>query len=479
MPKSTIFYSWQSDLSNATNRSFIEKALENVAKELRDDDTIAVEPVVDRDTFGVPGAPEIANTIFQKIETATVFVCDVSIIGKGTRGRPVPNPNVLMELGYALKALGPNRVLMVMNEAFGAIEELPFDLRARRVIAYRADPDDKDRSQVRKELESKLSNALRYVFTTANAAAADDEFASTLTKAKDAMAAHRPDNGLITGQALQLLFRKLEECAPSPDQTVEPDDLLLARLDKTKSAAVEFARIAEVIAATKATDAALEAYKFFETIVNAYVRGRESSGNYFPKDEFFRFVGHEWFVLLFASLIKRERWDLVDTLLASDIYVANPADGQAGIKTFEYVCNSIDLLDRRNKRLKLNRICVHGDILRERYQDSIFAGVISFQSFAEADFFLFLRSHFGGAEADWKTWRPWTSLALRETPQFLARAERKAYALPVAKALGLLNPELFPIAFEEARQTIRQWFRGSTSLWFLSRYDPTKFGSRP
>ena len=53
-----IFYSWQSDLANPTNRGLIGFALEDAAKSLR---TIEVEPVLDRDTRGVPGSPDIAN----------------------------------------------------------------------------------------------------------------------------------------------------------------------------------------------------------------------------------------------------------------------------------------------------------------------------------------------------------------------------------------------------------------------------------
>jgi hypothetical protein len=100
-----IFYSWQSDLPNATNHGFIEKALEIAAKSIRDDDSIQIEPVVDRDTVGVPGTPDIAETILDKIERAQIFVCDVSIINQDTQFRLTPNPNVLIELGYALKAL--------------------------------------------------------------------------------------------------------------------------------------------------------------------------------------------------------------------------------------------------------------------------------------------------------------------------------------------------------------------------------------
>ena len=68
----TIFYSWQSDLPNRTNRTFVLDALERVADEIRSDDALAVEPVVDRDTAGVPGSPTISDTILQKISRADV-----------------------------------------------------------------------------------------------------------------------------------------------------------------------------------------------------------------------------------------------------------------------------------------------------------------------------------------------------------------------------------------------------------------------
>src|SRR5437016_4475569 len=96
-----VFYSWQSDLPNATNRTFIQKALEKAAASIAADESIEIEPVVDRDTQGVPGAPDIASTIFAKITAADIFVADVSITTRPKTGRPTPNPNVLIELGYA------------------------------------------------------------------------------------------------------------------------------------------------------------------------------------------------------------------------------------------------------------------------------------------------------------------------------------------------------------------------------------------
>jgi hypothetical protein len=94
---------------------------------------------LDRDTEGEPGAPDIADTIFAKIDKCDMFVSDVSIInGDGTR--KTPNPNVLLEVGYAAKRLGWKRITNICNENYGETKELPFDLRKRRVVRYSLKP---------------------------------------------------------------------------------------------------------------------------------------------------------------------------------------------------------------------------------------------------------------------------------------------------------------------------------------------------
>jgi hypothetical protein len=166
IPPGLVFYSWQSDLPNPTNRTFIQQALENAAKSLRNDDSLQVEPVIDRDTIGVPGSPNISETIFRKINQASVFVCDVSLINQNVlshvpNARLTPNPNVLLELGYALKRLGDERVILVLNDAYGELELLPFDLRLRRVIRYHMPIEEQNRAPERKRLERMLVEALR------------------------------------------------------------------------------------------------------------------------------------------------------------------------------------------------------------------------------------------------------------------------------------------------------------------------------
>src|SRR5579885_897526 len=160
-----VFYSWQSDLPNATNRGFIQRALEGAARSIGSDQSIDIEPVIDRDTAGVPGSPDITGTIFDKIDRTDAFVCDVSITNSGASGRLTANPNVLVELGYAMKALGPGRIIMVLNRAFGPPEQLPFDLRLRRVVCYDMPDASNDRATERKKLEGVLAEALRTILS--------------------------------------------------------------------------------------------------------------------------------------------------------------------------------------------------------------------------------------------------------------------------------------------------------------------------
>lgn len=157
-----VFYSWQSDLPNGTNRSFIEEALTAACADLKADGGVHAEAVVDRDTLNLPGSPKISDAIFKKIADSDAIIVDVSTINESRSSscRPSPNPNVLVELGYALKSLGEERIIMVVNTHYGDVDLLPFDLGQYRVTKYRASPGELDRSTERRRLAKVLREAL-------------------------------------------------------------------------------------------------------------------------------------------------------------------------------------------------------------------------------------------------------------------------------------------------------------------------------
>ena len=174
MKKHNVFYAWQSDHPNGICRSFIRRALEKAARQLARDTTVQDAPrdvqiAVDTDTQGVPGSPPVAETILAKIADCDAFVADLTSMPTATGLRASPNPNVLLEYGYALATLGDRRVIAVMNNAFGSPEILPFDIRHRRwPIRYTLAPDaiDADRARALADLVRELRGALTQILQT-------------------------------------------------------------------------------------------------------------------------------------------------------------------------------------------------------------------------------------------------------------------------------------------------------------------------
>ncbi|MBR7782118.1 hypothetical protein [Undibacterium luofuense] len=177
MTKTSIFFSWQSDRNSLTGRNLIERALERAISKISKDINL-FEPdrdggalILDRDTRNVAGSPPIVETIFRKIDSAAVFVPDLTFVGTRSDQRPTPNPNVLIEYGWALKVLGHGRVVGVMNTAYGepSGENMPFDLRHQRnPITYFCPEGASDAVKVaaRDSLAKDFENALRAVFSS-------------------------------------------------------------------------------------------------------------------------------------------------------------------------------------------------------------------------------------------------------------------------------------------------------------------------
>lgn len=138
----TIFYSWQGDLNLKTNKYFIERVLKRsistvnnyLNKNLQYSQNNKIS-ILDQATRGLKGSTEIASSIFTKIKNSQLFIADVSIV-VNSEERKFPNPNVLIELGFAASTLGWENLILIFNTSTGKIEDLPFDIRGRRILDY-------------------------------------------------------------------------------------------------------------------------------------------------------------------------------------------------------------------------------------------------------------------------------------------------------------------------------------------------------
>jgi hypothetical protein len=134
----TVFFAWQLDTPSEQNKAFIWNALIDAIQATNPSAHPELSPRPEADTQGVPGTPNIVETIFNRIRACSVFVADISFVGSTPRGKKRPNPNVLIELGFAARSVGWNRTILVLNSAFGDAKDLPFDiLQHRWPIEYR------------------------------------------------------------------------------------------------------------------------------------------------------------------------------------------------------------------------------------------------------------------------------------------------------------------------------------------------------
>ncbi len=166
----TVFWSWQSDQPARETRSLIKTALQGALANLQAEFEEAERPEIDHDTKDVPGSPDIVAAILAKIDAAAVFVADVTPIAVSDSGKHVANPNVLIELGYAKRALSLSRVIQVWNTALtGATpEDLPFDMRQKRKpigFSLKAGATTDELRRVRAKLQQELESALRSTLT--------------------------------------------------------------------------------------------------------------------------------------------------------------------------------------------------------------------------------------------------------------------------------------------------------------------------
>jgi hypothetical protein len=170
----TVFFSWQTDTPNDVGRNFVRKALEDACAKLVGDGSVDEAHrhlEVDSDTQGVAGQPPIVETILKKIDAAKVFVADMTFVAQRSDGRLSPNPNVLIEYGWAMKGLTYQRIICVMNTAYGkpSYETLPFDLQhVRWPLTYELHEGatQEVRAEQRKALTNKVIGAVRACLTS-------------------------------------------------------------------------------------------------------------------------------------------------------------------------------------------------------------------------------------------------------------------------------------------------------------------------
>ncbi|MFA6430341.1 MAG: hypothetical protein WC229_02335 [Candidatus Paceibacterota bacterium] len=427
--KKTVFYSWQSDLPNGTNRTLIENALKEAAKEIGDDSDTDIEPVIDRDTQGVAGAPNIATAIFEKIDSADLFVADVSIIGSAKK-RAVPNPNVLIELGYALKALRHERIILVFNNAFGKVERLPFDLRMHRTLTYSCTESVTDRSEIKKDLIKDFKSALLVGFSHVASK-------KTATPIIDIIKNNTPSKKIELRTHLTSVLNDLEKFQSPMKRDGGTVEELLASIPKTENISMEFSKLIETIVLMNDMDSAKEVFQWFGKILTKYDPILEAGGQTWNCDgDYYKFMGHELFVNFVTLFLREEKWSELKELLKIPLQVGPTQHHINGRKESwtKLSEHSPWILDEGKTR---GRVSPHGDLLKNRHENGELASVIPFKEFTETDFFLHLYGEGQTQDRYYGPWYPRSDIWLHDTPKFVSEMVDYPTAIKICSVLQI------------------------------------------
>lgn len=160
-----IFYCWQSDTNANHGRYLIEEALDEATRRVNEAPGAVFRISIEKDATNVSGLPDIPETILKRIREADAVVSDLTFIAASAdqeSPKHCSNPNVLFELGYAMHALGPERLICVMNEAHGEAKHQIFDLAHRRYPIRFTSPagDNRSRKKNVADLADRLEEAI-------------------------------------------------------------------------------------------------------------------------------------------------------------------------------------------------------------------------------------------------------------------------------------------------------------------------------
>lgn len=253
----TIFYSWQSDLPGNETRNIIQDGIKDAVRLLRD--TVDIE--ADRDTKGEYGSPDIANTIFTKIDECDIFVADVSAVCKyevtdkdgNVKTKYMPNPNVMLELGYATHVVGCDNVICVLNADYGAPEDMPFDIASRRLTPFSL-KDGSSKGDAKRFIKSVIQETVEHILENGKrvksgfsdlriGAYIDGTICNKVTPYSIASSAkYLASKKQAIDECIKLFEElksiKLSACTPEPEDTLEDSESTSPEIITTKDGSI-------------------------------------------------------------------------------------------------------------------------------------------------------------------------------------------------------------------------------------------------
>jgi hypothetical protein len=286
--------------------------------------------------------------------------------------------------------------------------------------------------------------------------------------------------GPVYRDFLTNLLSDVEATKPDFSKHADYDDAIVNQIVSGLPMSYRFAEASLVAAKAQNADVLRTLYRFFGGMLKLYDVPDGFSGPFHQTDfDGFKFLGYEMLVCLMASILRYDLWALLGELLDEDLFVEK-ANGSR-YESFARVSSFVGSLDEiRNNRLKLQRISVMADMLKDRFTNSELSELISHKEFLEADYFLFMRTvcHEQEVKYLYNVWCPRASVWLDHPPGYVVRAESTRFLERMLPATGFSKQEEFISNLKAKHGAFEQYFRSSWKDSPLRWFDLNKLGTR-
>ncbi|TGK41239.1 SEFIR domain-containing protein [Leptospira andrefontaineae] len=279
--------------------------------------------------------------------------------------------------------------------------------------------------------------------------------------------------GLIK-EYLELITRDFEKFRISENEENLFDERVIESITDFVPYRNEFVELISLLSKYELDlDSIDEIQKFFETLI-PFQNNQKVPGS-FRKWDFdnYRFIIHELFISLIAVLLKYERFKTVANFLSRRYFFTSDTT-ESSMKHYSIFRHHLPSIKNRNTRLKLGRLSLHADLIKERTQLS----GIDFNSIMQADFVLYIRGLLDSIRnKEGSLWWPETLVFMTHWPkpfEIFVRCETLAYFEKVKIIFGVQLKGDFKQVFDELSKensNIPKWDYESINPKFLLNYD--------
>jgi hypothetical protein len=432
----TVFCSWQPDLPGSSNRAFLESILE-----------LLPVTIVDRNS----------DRTLTQIGDAALMVADLSTL----------SPNVLFELGYAVHALGWERVVLLFNLAQGNASEIPLELPKERLFTYHL-------QGVQEEAESKatLEKAILDTLAKVPATEAKPGPLEILEKRLAQGGAYGVEAAVVDLWSDVLARARTIVGWDSPEfhRQALTYETFLERIQELLPVVEDFSLACYRCAIHRSQLALREIYRGFAELA-PLCDSPPNQTTHAPSTHYdvIRFIGHEMFVAFVAGMIRHQCWDSLASAYWAEEWGTLPRHNLPLVHTSSF-SRSTTILEASGPPIKtpsrqIERLSVmlRTDLLAERHGPGgpLFKAC-PLSDFQAADIFLLLRhaAQFPQDGTSRLRWVPWSCAMADEMPLFLTRATSRQHAQLLADTLGLKGTEQFRKTLKVAARRLGAFFDG-------------------